>query len=122
VRRVTRLSPRCRARGGGREEPPRAAPADRGEPFRTLELAARALQIDVKPPRQMEPESVQIVRALEDEERRGAQQLRDLAHRERTRETALPCLLLETMAMDSDKHAHLLAFVAEHLGRRKSSR
>jgi hypothetical protein len=75
-----------------------------------------------EPPRQTDPEMVEAVRELEDEERRGAQQLRDLAHRERTPETGLPCLLLETMAADSDKHAHLLAFVAEHLASRHSSR
>jgi hypothetical protein len=65
---------------------------------------------------------VETLRELEHEERRGAQQLRDLARRERTGDTALPCLLLDAMAMDSDKHACLLAFVAEHLARRSSSR
>jgi len=83
---------------------------------------AHALPIDVEPPRHIVSESVETVRALEDEERRGAQLLRDLARRERTRETALPCPLLNTMAMDSDKHARLLAFVAEHLVRRHPTR
>jgi hypothetical protein len=73
------------------------------------------LPIGEEPPRQTDPEMVETVRELEDEERRGAQQLRDLAYRERTSETALPCLLLNAMAMDSDKHARLLAFVVEHL-------
>ena len=63
--------------------------------------------------------TVETVRALELDERRGAQELRNLAHRERGTETGLPCLLLETMAMDSDKHRHLLALVAHRLTVRK---
>jgi hypothetical protein len=81
-----------------------------------------ALPIGTEPATRTDGETVETVRALELEERRGTQQLRDLARRDRTTETGLPCLLLETMAVDSDKHAHLLAFVAEHLASRNSSR
>jgi rubrerythrin len=57
------------------------------------------------------------VRGLEAEERRGAEELRDLAQRQRRGDAELVCLLLEAMAMDSDKHARLLSFVARRLDR-----
>ncbi len=85
-------------------------------------MASSALPLGAEPASRTEHETAQTVRALEDEERRGAQALRDLAHREVTEETGLACLLLETMAMDSDKHAHLLAFVAERLAGGQSTR
>lgn len=56
------------------------------------------------------------VRAFETDERRGAESLRTLAHRARQAREPLLCHLLEAVAMDSDKHAHLLRFVAQRLG------
>jgi rubrerythrin len=46
--------------------------------------------------------------ALADAERRAAQDLRQLAFDERAVNAPVPSLLLEYMAMDSDKHARLL--------------
>jgi rubrerythrin len=62
--------------------------------------------------------TVQLVQALEEEEHDGARVLRQLAHRARRSDEYLSCLLLEAMAMDSDKHAHLLRMVAERLSHR----
>jgi hypothetical protein len=56
-----------------------------------------------------------IARALIDEEKTGAQALRKLARRERDIGGGLDSLLLEMMAMDSDKHARLLQFVQRRL-------
>ena len=64
---------------------------------------------------QGDAETARQVRALADEERRGAQALCDLASRQDPGDADLVCLLLEAMAMDSDKHAHLLTFVASRL-------
>ncbi len=58
-----------------------------------------------------------VARALIDEERTGAQALRRLAEREKglIEDSGLNSLLLEMMAMDSDKHARLLRFVHRRL-------
>jgi len=56
-----------------------------------------------------------VARALIDEERTGAQALRRLAEREKGLDSGLDSLLLEMMAMDSDKHARLLQFVHRRL-------
>ena len=56
-----------------------------------------------------------LARALIDEEKTGAQALRGLAQRERGLGGGLDSLLLEMMAMDSDKHARLLHFVQRRL-------
>jgi rubrerythrin len=56
-----------------------------------------------------------VTRELIEEERHGAKALRDLAHKERTIADGLHSLLLEMMAVDSDKHAHLLQFVERRL-------
>jgi hypothetical protein len=53
-----------------------------------------------------------VARMLSDEEKAGAQALRRLAYRERSTDGALEAILLEMMAMDSDKHARLLEFVS----------
>jgi hypothetical protein len=58
---------------------------------------------------------VSLARALIDEEHTGAAALRRLAQRERGVDGGLDSLLLEMMAMDSDKHAHLLQFVQRRL-------
>ena len=62
--------------------------------------------------------TIQLVQALEEEEHNGAQALRELAHRARRGDDYLSCLLLEAMAMDSEKHAYLLRMVAERLSHR----
>ena len=56
-----------------------------------------------------------LARALIDEEKTGAQALRRLAQREKGLGSGLDSLLLEMMAMDSEKHAHLLQFVKGRL-------
>jgi rubrerythrin len=57
----------------------------------------------------------EIVRALISEERSGARQMRELARSEKGIGSGLHTVLLEMMAMDSDKHARLLQFVHERL-------
>jgi len=57
-------------------------------------------------------------RALIEEERTGARYLRGLAHREKKIDSGLHSLLIEMMAMDSDKHARLLQFVLDRLAAR----
>jgi rubrerythrin len=59
--------------------------------------------------------SPEKVRSLEQEERRGAVELRELAARQRSSNSELACLLLETMALESEKHALLLSFVGRRL-------
>jgi len=56
-----------------------------------------------------------LARALIDEEMTGAQALRRLAQREKGLGGGLDSLLLEMMAMDSEKHARLLTFVQRRL-------
>jgi hypothetical protein len=56
-----------------------------------------------------------LARALIDEEKTGAQALRGLAQREKWLGGGLDSLLLEMMAMDSEKHARLLQFVQRRL-------
>jgi rubrerythrin len=56
-----------------------------------------------------------LARALMDEEKTGAQALRSLAQREKGLGGGLDSLLLEMMAMDSEKHARLLHFVQRRL-------
>jgi hypothetical protein len=58
---------------------------------------------------------VSLARGLIDEEHSGASALRRLAQREKGVDGGLDSLLLEMMAMDSDKHAHLLRFVQRRL-------
>jgi hypothetical protein len=60
------------------------------------------------------------VRVFEADEVCGAQALRDLAHRAHVECEPLACALLQAMAMDSDKHARLLKFVAQRLDRTTS--
>src|ERR1700694_3402487 len=61
---------------------------------------------------------VAITRGLVEEERTGARMMRDLAQRERSIDAGLDSLLLEMMAMDSEKHARLLQFVQQRLEQR----
>jgi hypothetical protein len=60
-------------------------------------------------------ELVALARALIKEEQAGARMLRELAHRDKGLDSGLDSLLLEMMALDSDKHAHLLQFVERRL-------
>jgi hypothetical protein len=60
------------------------------------------------------------LRALEQEERNGAQALRELAYRCRDSRDGLTAVLLESMAMDSEKHAHLLGFAERRLTSHRS--
>ena len=61
---------------------------------------------------------VAITRNLVDEERRGARMMLDLAQGEKGIDAGLDSLLLEMMAMDSEKHARLLQFVQQRLEKR----
>jgi rubrerythrin len=56
-----------------------------------------------------------LTAALIEEERTGSRYLRDLARREKSVGAGLQSLLIEMMAMDSEKHAHLLEFVRDRL-------
>ena len=58
---------------------------------------------------------VQIAQALVEEEHTGARSLRRLAQQEKNINGGIDSLLLEMMAMDSDKHARMLLFVQQRL-------
>jgi hypothetical protein len=61
---------------------------------------------------------LRVAATLIKEERDGARALRALATRERGINDGLDSLLLEMMALDSEKHARLLRFVQRRLERR----
>jgi hypothetical protein len=63
-----------------------------------------------------------LARELVEEERTGAKILRKLADQQRVIDGGLPSLLIETMALDSEKHAKLLQFVQRRLEQRAASR
>jgi rubrerythrin len=58
---------------------------------------------------------VALARSLIEEERTGARALLRLAEQEKDINGGLDSLLLEMMAMDSDKHARMLQFVQQRL-------
>ncbi len=60
-------------------------------------------------------EAIRELRSLADEERRGVSALHELARRGRDRNDDLCAVLLDAMAMDSDKHARLLELVIRRL-------
>jgi hypothetical protein len=60
-------------------------------------------------------ELLATTRELIREEQDGARYLRELGARERAINAGLDTLLLEMMALDSEKHAHLLRFVEDRL-------
>ena len=63
-----------------------------------------------------------LAQTLIEEERTGAEFLRRIAARQKRLDSGLDSLLLEMMAMDSDKHARLLRFVERRLeGRARSA-
>ena len=74
-----------------------------------------ALPIASVPQQPVARDLVAITRGLVGEERSGAKMMRDLAQREKGIYTGLHSLLLEMMAMDSEKHARLLQFVQQRL-------
>jgi hypothetical protein len=56
-----------------------------------------------------------LTHELIDEEHTGAKYIRELARKEKGIDGGLHSLLLETMALDSEKHARMLQFVQERL-------
>ena len=60
----------------------------------------------------------QLAHELIAEEHTGARYIRELAHKEKGIDGGLHSLLLEMMALDSEKHARLLDFVARRLAKR----
>ena len=70
-----------------------------------------ALPRSTTPVSETDEDLASLARALIDEEKTGAQVLRGLAQREKGLGGGLDSLLLEMMAMDSEKHARLLHFV-----------
>jgi hypothetical protein len=61
------------------------------------------------------PALVELARVLVAEERTGARILKDLAERQRHIDGGLHSLLIDMMAMDSEKHAMLVQFVQRRL-------
>jgi hypothetical protein len=80
--------------------------------------SAEALPAPMPPQDSVTIDLVETAHGLMLEERTGARYLRDLANREKDVSAGLPSLLMEMMAMDSDKHARLLQFVDERLAQR----
>ncbi|HEY3115877.1 MAG TPA: hypothetical protein VGK54_03970 [Chloroflexota bacterium] len=75
-----------------------------------------------EPAQESVPKSfVRLARELVEEERTGARALRRLAEQEKDINDGLDSLLLEMMAMDSDKHARLLQFVQRRLEARANA-
>jgi hypothetical protein len=74
-----------------------------------------ALPIASTPPQPEATELATTVRGLIEEEHTGARYLRDLAHQQKGIDDGLHTLLLDMMAMDSDKHARLLEYVQHRL-------
>jgi rubrerythrin len=70
------------------------------------------------PERAIGKDLLESTHVLIDEERTGARYLRELARREKAVGAGLQTLLIEMMAMDSEKHAHLLEFVRNRLNAR----
>jgi rubrerythrin len=70
------------------------------------------------PQRAVASELATTTRALIEEENTGARYLRKLANDEKGIDAGLHSLLLEMMAMDSEKHARLLKFVHDRLAKR----
>ena len=77
-----------------------------------------ALPATATPQRPIDRELLDTTAGLIEEEKTGARYLRDLSRREKAVGSGLQSLLIEMMAMDSDKHARLLEFVRERLAAR----
>lgn len=67
------------------------------------------------PQQPLVPGLVETAQALIEEEHEGARELRQLARFEKRIDGELHSLLLETMALDSEKHARMLQFVRDRL-------
>jgi hypothetical protein len=80
-----------------------------------------ALPVPTTPREPVSTSLVDMAKELIKEEHTGARYLRDLARREKDVSSGLHSLLIEMMAMDSDKHARLLQFVHDRLATRARS-
>jgi len=80
-----------------------------------------ALPAPTAPAQRVTKTMVDTAGALIKEEHNGARALRDLAHREKDVGYSLQGVLIEMMALDSEKHARLLEFVHDRLERRARS-
>jgi rubrerythrin len=76
---------------------------------------SRSVPADSAPADRSQSETLRLLHSLEEEEHVGAQALRRLARQARRSDECTSCLLLEAMAMDSEKHAHLLRLLSEQL-------
>jgi rubrerythrin len=81
-----------------------------------------SLPATATPPEPVSGELASVARSLVAEEHTGARAMRELASREKGIDAGLHSLLLEMMAMDSDKHARLLQFVQHRLEARAQTR
>jgi rubrerythrin len=77
-----------------------------------------ALPVPAPPKEPVTHELVETASALIKEEHTGAHYLRELAHQDKNASAGLQSVLIEMMAMDSDKHARLLQFVHDRLASR----
>ena len=84
------------------------------------EVLARVRFDGAQPPGLRQNQRVSA-RVLIEEENTGARYLRKLANEEKGIDAGLHSLLLEMMAMDSEKHARLLQFVQARLDARASA-
>lgn len=78
--------------------------------------SANALLDGTRPPAPGTGESAAAVRVFAQEERKGARELKELARQSARLNDGLDSLLLEIMAMDSQKHERILRFIARRLG------
>ena len=81
-----------------------------------------ALPVSAPPQQPVTAELVETAIALIKEERTGAHHLRELAHQDKDASAGLQSVLIEMMAMDSEKHARLLQFVHDRLVSRARDR
>ncbi|HLZ28121.1 MAG TPA: hypothetical protein VKV73_12455 [Chloroflexota bacterium] len=77
-----------------------------------------ALPVSSVPQQPVARDLVALTRGLVQEELTGARMMRNLAQQEKGIDAGLHSLLLEMMAMDSEKHARLLQFVQHRLEQR----
>ena len=80
--------------------------------------SADALPVNPAPREPVTQTLLDAANALTSEEHLSGHYLRDIAHREKDVGSGLESVLIEMMAMDTDKHARLLQFVGERLARR----
>jgi rubrerythrin len=80
--------------------------------------SSNALPASAAPQVPVAPNLAEAVAYLIDEEHTGARYMRQIASAEASISAGLHTLLLEMMAMDSEKHARLLQFVRDRLAAR----